>query len=234
MGKFSRSRQRHVRNEKGYSYLLYLPDKYGSQDLWPLILFLHGAGEKGNELDRLKKTGLPGKLETVENFPFIVISPQCPRGSYWSARSLGELLDDAAARYKVDPSRIYLTGISMGGYGAWDFAVEQPWRFAAIAPICGGGNPGLAERIKGIPVWAFHGDQDEIVPISESEVMVDALKRYGGNIRFTIYPDAGHDSWTRTYNDPELYEWFLSHCREPCRDYPGRREDAGEGPRAGL
>lgn len=213
-------RQQKVFVKSGYNYLIFLPRDYKSSEEWPLILFLHGAGEKGTDLDRLKNTALPEKLEEREDFPFVVISPQCPPGFTWSTKLVGGLLDSAVKQYRVDENRIYLTGISMGGYGTWHMAMEQPTRFAAIAPICGGGNPRLASRIRHLPVWVFHGAQDKVVPISESQVMADALENLGGNVRFTIYPNAGHDSWTVTYDNPELYDWFLSHSRRPCSECP--------------
>ena len=116
--------------------------------------------------------------------------------------------------YPIDPDRFYLTGLSMGGYGSWALAAAQPGIFAAVAPICGGGSPADASKLKSLPIWVFHGGKDNTVPIAQSERMVDAITALGGNIKFTIYPDAGHDSWTATYDNPELYEWFLQHKRK--------------------
>ena len=214
------SRQQKVFVKHGYNYLIFLPKDYVSSERWPLILFLHGAGEKGTDLDRLKNTALPQRLEELEDFPFVVISPQCPPGFYWSTKLVGGLIDMALELYKIDENRIYLTGISMGGYGTWDTAIENPTKFAAIAPICGGGNPMLASRIKHLAIWIFHGAQDRIVPVGESKVMATALGNLGGDVRLTIYPNAGHDSWTETYRNPELYDWFLSHSRRPCSECP--------------
>jgi predicted peptidase len=219
--------QQHVFRKKGYNYLLYLPHEYGMGKKWPLIVFLHGAAEKGSNLNQLKATALPRKLEQVPDFPFVVVSPQCPSGFFWSAVLVGELLDDVVCRYKIDEERIYLTGISMGGYGTWDSAIEQPWRFAAIAPICGGGNPGMAPRIKDLPVWVFHGALDNVIPITESITMVEALKKVKGNVRLTVYPDAGHDSWSQTYDSDEIYKWFLSHSRKPCQECPEGKQECG-------
>lgn len=123
------------------------------------------------------------------------------------------LLDDVSAAHAVDPDRVYLTGLSMGGYGTWETAIRNPDRFAAIAPICGGGSRHQARRLKDVPTWVFHGDKDEAVPVGASIEMVDALKAAGGDVQFTRYPEAEHDSWTETYNNPKLYEWFLSHTR---------------------
>jgi len=193
-------------------YLLFLPaDYYKSKKRWPLILFLHGAGERGDNLELVKKHGPPKIVEHKPDFPFIVLSPQCPAGQWWSPETLLPLLDDVIAHYRVDTDRIYLTGLSMGGFGTWDLAVAAPDRFAAIAPICGRGNPFLAPRIKDIPVWVFHGAKDQVVPIKESEDMINALKKLGADVKFTVYPNANHDAWTETYNNPKLYEWFLQH-----------------------
>jgi predicted peptidase len=123
------------------------------------------------------------------------------------------LLDEVQSKYKVDPDRVYLTGLSMGGFGTWETATQYPERFAAIVPICGGGRPYTVARLKNLPTWVFHGEKDNVVPIKRSEEMVDALKKAGGDVKFTRYPEAGHDSWTETYNNPELYDWFLKHTR---------------------
>ena len=198
------------------NYLLYLPRDYSSSKTdYPLILFLHGAGERGEDLEKVKIHGIPKIVEQQEDFPFIAISPQCPIDRWWVdpwlIEALNALLDQTIAKYRVDESRVYLTGLSMGGFGTWALSMMYPEKFAAIAPICGGGMPWMAFRIKDIPVWAFHGAKDETVPIQKSEEMVAALKKIGGNIKFTVYPEAGHDSWTETYNNPELYKWFLEH-----------------------
>jgi predicted peptidase len=196
------------------NYLLFLPEGYESSDKkWPLILFLHGAGETGTDVEKVKATGLPKLLETKTDFPFVVISPQSS-GRGWNSEGLNALLDDALAKYKVDPDRVYLTGLSMGGFGSWELGTAHPERFAAIAPICGGGNPSRASRLKGVPVWAFHGGKDNVVPIARTEAMIKALKDAGCEPKFTIYPEAGHDSWTETYNNPELYKWFLEQKRK--------------------
>ena len=198
----------------GCKYLLFLPKQYGSRgNRWPLILFLHGAGERGDDLELVKTLGLPAVLDGQEEFPFIVVAPQCPEGGWWSTDVLNALLEEIIDNYSVGEDRVYATGLSMGGYGTWNLAVEYPRRFAAIAPICGGGISLLAYRLKDVPVWAFHGAKDDAVALSESEKMVDSLRESGGNVRFTVYPEAGHDSWTQTYDNPELYEWFLQHRR---------------------
>lgn len=203
-----------------WNYLLFLPREYRGKpaERWPLILFLHGAGERGNDLDLVKRHGLAKIVEQSEDLPFVTVSPQCPADSWWWREfdALTGLLDEIVETLAIDTDRIYLTGLSMGGYGTWHFATKHPDRFAAIAPICGGGLwfDGFPEKVcvlKHVPVWAFHGAQDPAVPLEESQKMVDALRACGGNVRFTVYPDAAHDSWTRTYDNPELYRWFLRH-----------------------
>ena len=197
-------------------YLLFLPAGYGEKEQeWPLMLFLHGAGERGDDLEQVKLHGPPKVVEKKKDFPFILVSPQCPEDKWWpnEVDMLTNLLDDIVERYEVDEKRIYLTGLSMGGYGVWRLVTEEPERFAAAAPICGGGIPALAEKFKDVPVWAFHGAKDNVVPLKESEDMVNALKACGGHVKLTVYPEAEHDSWTKTYNKEELYRWFLSHRR---------------------
>ncbi|MDP6794859.1 MAG: prolyl oligopeptidase family serine peptidase [Verrucomicrobiota bacterium] len=197
-----------------YNYLKYLPDGYDGKKKFPLMLFLHGAGERGDNLELVTKHGPPKLIKNGKKFPFIVISPQCPKGNWWKADGLDALLDDLISKHAVDESRIYCTGLSMGGFGTWAIGGLNPKRFAALAPICGGGSRIDARQIGKKPVWVFHGAKDKVVPLTESERMVDALKQRGGKPRFTIYPEAGHDSWTEAYNNPKLYEWFLSHKTE--------------------
>lgn len=205
------------------NYLLFLPRDYGQKKSkrWPLILFLHGAGERGNDLSQVKLHGLPRIVKDKPDFPFIVVSPQCPSGQFWSNDVLLALLDEIRSRYKVDERRVYLTGLSMGGFGTWSLGLAHPDRFAAISPICGGGDsigillpdPKKEKALKSLPVWAFHGAKDNTVKLDESEKMVTALKKIGNDAKLTVYPQAGHDSWTETYDNPELYEWFLQNQR---------------------
>src|SRR5438067_11719457 len=138
-------------------YLLFLPEGYSkdTDKKWPLMLFLHGAGERGSDVNKVKVHGPPKIVEKRKDFPFIVVSPQCPADSWWRAFELLSLLDEIQKDYRVDPDRVYLTGLSMGGFGTWELASQAPQRFAAIAPICGGGNPALARRIKDLPIWVF-------------------------------------------------------------------------------
>jgi predicted esterase len=207
-------------------HLLYLPPAYGKapDQQWPLILFLHGKGERGDNLDQIKEAALPSRLEYDNGFrrqfPAIVVAPQCPAGEWWSTNELAALLDEVQAKYRVDPNRVYVTGLSMGGYGTWALATAFPDRFAAIAPVCGGGDPADLERLAHLPIWAFHGRKDDIVPYAESERMITALEALGADVKLTTYPNARHDAWTETYANPELYTWLFSHARSthiaPC------------------
>ena len=201
-----------IRRTIKLGYLLFVPEK-AKKEKMPLLVFLHGAGERGSDLERLKVHGPPKIVEKKKDFPFIVLSPQCPRRGWWDADAIVKLVDKIAAEQPVDTSRIYLTGLSMGGYGTWAVAAKHPGVFAAIAPICGGGDPDTVVKMKNLPIWVFHGSQDKAVPIERSRRMVEALKAAGNDVKFTVYPDAGHDSWTETYDNPKLYEWFLAHRR---------------------
>ena len=198
------------------NYLLFRPEGYDADKgkKWPLILFLHGAGESGNDLSKVKKHGIAKVVESKSDFPFVAVSPQSS-GRGWNPDALNALLDEVMKENRVDPDRVYLTGLSMGGFGTWSLAAAHPERFAAIAPICGGGNPKEAGKIKDLPIWVFHGDKDQTVPVARSKEMVEALKEAGApEVKFTVYPEAGHDSWTETYDNPELFSWFLAHKRK--------------------
>lgn len=204
-----------VSRKVSYRYLLYVPKAYPADPTrrWPLLLFLHGSGERGDDLAKVKVHGPAKALDGLDDFPFVVVSPQCPADQRWQADGLAALLDDVTKRLRIDPDRVYVTGLSMGGRGTWDLAMSYPERFAAIAPICGGALPDRACRLKGVPVRAFHGAKDTVVPLAESETVVKAVRGCGGTAEFEVYPAAGHDSWTDTYSDPSLWEWLLSHRR---------------------
>jgi predicted peptidase len=213
-GRFETDIVRHVTLD----YLLHLPPGYGEvEGPWPMIYFLHGAGERGDDVTKLLKHGIPKIVERDPEFPFIALSPQCPQESWWplEVEALHRLLEEIVARYDVDERRIYLTGISMGGYGSWRLGSAYPERFAAVVPICGG-MEGPAQQVcalKEVPVWAFHGAKDPTVPLAQSERLVEALEACGGDVRLTVYPEAAHDSWTETYDNPELYRWLLAQSR---------------------
>lgn len=212
--------EKEIKKKVQLNYLLHLPEGYekDSPKKWPLILFLHGAGERGNDIELVKIHGIPKIAEQDPKFPFIAISPQCPKHSYWEAEqdAVMALLDEITANYNVNAKQIYMTGLSMGGQGTWHLAAEYPGRFAAIAPICGGGDPERINTLKGTPVWVFHGAKDSVVPLAASEKMVDTLRANSGDrdVKFTIYPDLNHDSWSKTYSNPELYAWLLSHSSQ--------------------
>jgi predicted peptidase len=199
-------------------YLLYLPEGYEKEGkAWPLLLFLHGAGESGHDLNKVKVHGPPKLVEAGKKFPMIIVSPQAPRMG-WDVPTLNALLDDVMATHKVDKDRIYVTGLSMGGFGTWALAAAYPDKFAALAPICGGGDPHDAAKLKHLPIWVFHGAKDKVVQPSRSESMVKALKNQGAEqVQFTLYPDADHDSWTKTYDNPEVWEWLLKQKRPGAR-----------------
>jgi predicted peptidase len=201
-------------------YLLHVPEQaqHSRHEKWPAILFLHGLGESGDDPSAVLREGLPPFVVRHPDFPFIVIAPQCPWNTWWPelADWLDQLLQECGSTLPIDHQRLYLTGLSMGGFGSWYLGARWPRRFAAVAPICGGGLifhgfPERVQRLKDTPVWAFHGAKDDVVPLDESQTLVDALRKCGGKVEFTVYPEAAHNSWTPTYNNPELYRWFLSH-----------------------
>jgi predicted peptidase len=208
--------------EYSLHYLLFTPREYASGNTqWPLLLFLHGLGECGvNELERVKIHGPAKLVESRPDFPFVVVAPQCapPPGGLsavptaWQTEPLVALIDHVMANMRIDPTRVYVTGLSMGGYGTWRLLAAHPERFAAAVPICGGGEPrAMAGSLRRVPIWAFHGARDAVVPVSESRQMVDAVCRAGGCANLTVYPEAEHDSWTQTYDNEQIYDWLLSH-----------------------
>lgn len=196
-------------------YLLYLPARYEAdrEVTWPLILFLHGAGERGDDLDLVRPYGPPARFEGGGDLPFVVIAPQCPAEEQWDPDTLRALLDRVCATHRVDRERVYLTGFSMGGLGTWATAAAYPERFAAIAPICGPSSWCDLRGLADLPIWCFHGAADPAVPVGESHEMVRRIEEVGGSVQLTVYEGVEHDSWTRTYENPELYSWLLEHRR---------------------
>ena len=194
------------------NYLLFFPDEYKTQlsKKFPVLFFLHGAFERGDNIEIVKRHG-PPKLALNKEFPFIIVAPQCPVSGWWAPRNVERLIELVIRKYRIDKQRVYLTGMSMGGFATWQLAVRNPERYAAIVPVCGGGNPITASRLKNMPIWAFHGEKDEVISVNQSVQMVDAVNQGGGNAKLTIYPHLYHDSWTETYNNPKLYEWLLEH-----------------------
>lgn len=197
------------------NYLLYLPKDYDRDTIkkWPLMIFLHGSGEAGTDLEKVKTHGPAKLIEEGKQYPFIVASPQAAPGEGWEPQLIIRLVKGIQSKYNVDKDRIYLTGLSMGGFGTWATAIKFPNVFAAIAPVCGGGDTAEIAKLKTMPVWCFHGAKDKVVPPRESYRMIDALKKVNSNVKLTIYPDAEHDSWTATYNNDSLYTWMLEQKR---------------------
>jgi predicted peptidase len=195
-------------------YLLYEPPGW-SEEVRPLVLFLHGAGERGGDIERVTSEGLPREIERGRNLPFVAVSPHCPHGKAWvdMSKTLTLMLDELVPKLHIDERRIYLTGLSMGAFGAWKLAAATPERFAALVPVCGGGNPSWAQRLRQLPTWAFHGAEDDVVSVHHTESMVDALRQVGAPIRSTIYPGVKHDAWTQTYENPEVIDWMLGQRR---------------------
>jgi predicted peptidase len=225
--------QHSVTKTLGYKYLLALPDDYKAtpEKRWPVLLFLHGSGERGDDVWSVAKHGPPKLLREdmtssaaeLLRKNFIVVSPQCPKGKWWDSETLIALLDQIAATQRVDSRRVYVTGMSMGGFGAWELGLQHPERFAAILPVCGGGsfpaayqaNTSKRSELRSLGVWAFHGAKDESVPLAESQRMVDMLKAMKvAEVKLTVFPEAKHDSWTATYANPEIYTWLLQHERK--------------------
>jgi predicted peptidase len=213
-----------TRVEADLGYLISLPKDYAkdSTKRWPLVLFLHGAGERGTNLQAVAVHGPPKFAQAGRDLPFILVSPQCPPNTRWQDQVLLGLLDQVTASHRVDTNRVYLTGLSMGGYGTWSLGLKYPQRFAALAPICGGGQlidvllaDNRRAELQQMPIWAFHGVKDNVVPVSESRQMVKGLQDKGSQVvKLTEYPEAGHDSWTAAYDHPEFFTWLLAQTRE--------------------
>lgn len=210
-------------------YRLDVPAPAGRPDAgWPLVLFLHGAGERGDDLARVAVHGPPKLvLEVPELGRCVLVCPLCPANAWWDARSLLAVLDEVRGLVHVDDDRVYVTGLSMGGYATWNLLAERPDLFAAAVPICGGGEIGRvwAEfgtgfelerllRARDVPVRAFHGDADRVVPVEESRLLVEALEAVDADVALVEYAGVGHDAWTRTYADPELWRWMFAQRRD--------------------
>lgn len=219
-----------------YRYRVFVPKGWSKKRKWPVMLFLHGAGERGDDNSAQARIGIgPAILRQQASFPFVVVLPQCPRNRWWTDPEMQALalkaLDQTAMEFGGDAKRTYLTGLSMGGYGSWVMATNSPKRFAALAVICGGVRPppglklpesarraeneadpygAVAAKVGRTPVWIFHGGADPVVPVTESRKMVDALKAKGGKVRYNEYDGVGHNSWDKAYAEPELFSWFLS------------------------
>lgn len=208
---------RRITLDVGYRYLLSLPDGYAADEKrrWPLVVFLHGSGERGTDLELVKKHGPPKLLAAGQKFEAIIASPQCLPRQVWNPHGIKALTDHLTQALRIDVDRIYLTGLSMGGYGTWETALEHPDTYAAIVPICGGAGVRwvMADRISHVPAWIFHGAKDSAVSPDFSRRMHEALTKAGGVSKLTIYPNAAHDSWTAAYGDPQMWKWLLEQRR---------------------
>lgn len=196
-------------------YWLYLPPGYHTkpQRRWPTLFFLHGSGERGSDLAAVKAQGPPAFVEARPELPFIVVSPQAPADGAWDPHLLHALLRQLQATLRIDADRVSATGLSMGGRGSWAWAIEYPDDLAAIAPVCGEGDEDRMARIRHLPVWAFHGEADTVVPVELQRRAIAALRDAGGQPRLSIYPGVGHDAWTPAYVEPGLFDWLLAQRR---------------------
>jgi predicted peptidase len=196
-------------------YILTTPNSINENEKYPLIVFLHGAGERGDNLDLLKCYCVP-KLFTNDNeyhgLKVFTVSPQCPQEKTWIdfKNEVYSLIDEICEKYPIDKGLISLCGISMGGFGTWELALTDAKRFHKIAPLCGGGMNWRAWYVKDIPIRVYHGRKDDIVPLSQSEAMVNSIKLQGGNVEFTIYDDLSHNCWDRAFEETDLIEWLIS------------------------
>jgi predicted peptidase len=216
-------------------YRLLMPKDYSPEgtQTYPLVLFLHGAGERGD--DNMKQlihgTKEFVKEENRQKYPCFVVVPQCPNDKRWvevdwtldshqqpeesiSLELTRELLANLQKMFRIDSKRLYVTGLSMGGFGTWDLVTRTPDVFAAAVPICAGADESLASRLTKLPIWAFHGEKDTVVKVERSRRMVDAIKKAGGSPRYTEYPGVGHNSWAQAYADPEFMTWLFAQKRE--------------------
>lgn len=220
-----------------YQYRVFAPKGWSKKKKkWPVLFFLHGAGERGDDNLAQTRVGIgPAILRQSETFPFVVVLPQCPRNRWWTEPDMQAMalnaLDQTAKEFNGDTNRTCLTGLSMGGYGSWLMAANNPKRFAALAIVCGGVRPpprlnlpeaalppdltddlygAVAAKVGKTPVWVFHGSADPAVPVTESRNMVAALKAAGGNVRYNEYEGVGHNSWDKAYAEAELFPWLFS------------------------
>jgi predicted peptidase len=201
-------------------YVVFVPHDYDGSKAYPVILFLHGAGEsKSRGPKQPVEVGIGPAIKRQEKaFGFITVIPQSQKGGWQAGSAEGKravaILDEVTKGYKTDPARVYLTGLSMGGFGTWSLAGMYPERWAAIAPVCGGGKVESAPKMKDIPTWVFHGDKDTAVKVEMSRVMVDALKKAGGSPKYTEYPGVGHNSWDMAYAEKEFFPWLAAQKRK--------------------
>lgn len=197
-------------------YLSYVPDDYAtSNKKYPLVLFLHGSGERGSDLELVKKHGPMKEIAggKRKGLPFVIIAPQCPERRSWDVDELIGLLNEVEKKFRIDRNREFVSGLSMGGYGTWALLAAQPKRFAGAIPICGGGDPKAASTFAKVPIWVIHGDKDPAVPFQQSVDMVNALKAAGGDPIFTQVVGGTHDVWTSIFEDDGFYKFVMTHKR---------------------
>lgn len=200
---------------QGLNCVVSFPNTYDEQNPYPTILFLHGAGSRGNDLELLKNNPYFSLTAQHDDFPFITVAPQCSKNSWFDHFEALEALVAEVSEYSfVDSSRIYLMGASMGGYATWQLAMSMPECFTAIVPICGGGMYWNAARLVDLPVWAFHGALDKTVLVEETVKMIEAINQKGGNAKLTIYPENTHDAWSDTYSNCEVFGWLLNQRKK--------------------
>ena len=191
-------------------YYLYLPEGYAAREDWPLVVFLHGGGESGSDLAKVKAHGPPALVAAGQDFPLVILAPQNPYPDrMWDDAAVMSLIEEALGRLRVDPDRVVVTGLSRGGMATWRIGMQHPDVFAGLAPIAGGGLPVYAFRLKGVPVWAFYGADDAVVALDDARRVADRLAAEGGDVRITVYEGAGHaEAWQRAYADPALWTWI--------------------------
>jgi predicted peptidase len=226
--------EKHVFEDGGHKlpYRLLTPATVEDGKRYPLVIFLHGAGERGTDNDKQLLHGVPQFVANRDKYPCFLIAPQCPDGKKWVevdwsadthalpkdpgevGKLLLALIEKSIKDLPVDPRRVYITGLSMGGYGTWDLLARRPDLFAAAAPVCGGADEATAARIKDVPIWAFHGAKDTAVKPARSRNMIAALRKAGGKPKYTEYPDVGHNSWDPAYKDPELFKWLFAQTKK--------------------
>ena len=198
-------------------YLIQLPRGYeeNTNRFWPMVFYLHGIGEWGDDLTKVLRFGPPRLVAQGRDLPCIVVSPQVPKGYFWfrESNAILEILEEVITRYRVDKRRVHATGNSMGAFGAILLVAREPERFASLVPVCGGVDYVDSLRLRDVPIWAFHGEKDPIIPVEESRRLVKLVNQIGGKARLTIYPDAGHNCWDRAYDDPALWDWMLAQKR---------------------
>ncbi|MGB5238347.1 MAG: PHB depolymerase family esterase [Flavobacteriaceae bacterium] len=199
-------------NRETLKYYLYFPEDYAQQsdEEYGLLLFLHGGGEAGGTLENLQTGGPPKMIVEGQQFPFLILAPQHPhKRLFWNTRAVMQLLEHVLKEYRIDRKRVYLSGLSRGGTAAWEMAVQYPDTFAALAVVCGMSPLPYASWInKEMPIWVFHGEEDRVIHISESDTMVRKLRQLGYDVNYTKYPGLGHNAWDRAYQTDSLYTWL--------------------------